>query len=398
MRYERACIPASGAWSSPFCRWQGPLSGMSSLDLAVTVTRRALADREIDPQDLTQLVLGWTVPQPGAFYGAPTVAARIGAPGITGPMVAQACATSVAAVSAAAQGIEAGEDGLILAVLSDRTSNGPHLVYPNPSAQGGTAYSEDWVMENFRRDPWAGESMVQTAEHVAEEGGFDRQAIDEVTLLRHRQYEDALADDRAFQRRYMVPVELPGRRGATEVVDADTGIRPAEADAIARLDPALPGGVVTFAAQTHPADGAAGVLVTSEERARAMGDGDGGVTRLLASGVARVAKGRMPKAPVPAARTALADAGTGARDLDAVCTHNPFAVNDLWLARETGIPVEKANRYGSSLVYGHPQAPTGARAVAELIETLRLRGGGTGLFTGCAAGDTGAALVVRVDD
>jgi acetyl-CoA acetyltransferase len=264
-------------------------------------------------------------------------------------MVAQACATSVAAVSAAAQGVEAGDDGLTLAVLTDRTSNGPHLVYPNPSAQGGTAYSEDWVMENFRRDPWAGESMVQTAEHVAEEGGFDRQAVDEVTLLRHRQYEAALADDRAFQRRYMVPVELPGRRGTTEVVEADTGIRPAEPDAIARLDPALPGGVVTFAAQTHPADGAAGVLVTSEERARAIGNGEGGVTRLLASGVARVAKGRMPKAPVPAARAALADAGIGARDLDAVCTHNPFAVNDLWLARETGIPVEDANRYGSSL-------------------------------------------------
>jgi acetyl-CoA acetyltransferase family protein len=398
MRFERACIPPSGAWSSPFCRWQGPLSGMSSLDLAVAVTRRALADRGIDPQDVTQLVLGWTVPQPGAFYGAPTVAARIGAPGITGPMVAQACATSVAAVSAAAQGIEAGDDGLTLAVLTDRTSNGPHLVYPNPAAQGGTAHSEDWVMENFRRDPWAGESMIQTAEHVAEEGGFDRQAVDEVTLLRHRQYEDALADNRAFQRRYMVPVEVPGRRASTEVVDADTGIRPADAGAIARLEPALDGGVVTFAAQTHPADGAAGVLVTSAERARALGKGEEGVTRLLASGVARTAKGRMPKAPVPAAQAALADAGITAGDLDVVCTHNPFAVNDLWFARETGIPVETANRYGSSLVYGHPQAPTGARALAELIETLRLRGGGTGLFTGCAAGDTGAALVVRVDD
>jgi acetyl-CoA acetyltransferase family protein len=397
MRYEHACIPPGGAWSSPFCRWQGPLSTMTSLDLAVAVTRRALADRGVSPEDLTQLVLGWTVPQPGAFYGAPTVAARIGAPDITGPMVAQACATSVAAVSLAAQGVEAGEDGLTLAVVTDRTSNGPHLVYPAPTAQGGTVQAEDWVMENFRRDPWAGESMVRTAEHVAAEAGFDRRQIDEVTLLRHRQYEDGLRDDRAFQRRYMVPVEVPGRRGATDVVDADTGVRPADADALARLDPAVPGGVVTYAAQTHPADGAAGVLVTTEARARALGR-DGGVTRLLASGVARVEKGRMPKAPVPAARAALADAGLSFADLDAVCTHNPFAVNDLWLARETGIPVERANRFGSSLVYGHPQAPTGARALAELIETLRLRGGGTGLFTGCAAGDTGAALVVRVDD
>jgi acetyl-CoA C-acetyltransferase len=80
-----------------------------------------------------------------------------------------------------------------------------------------------------------------------------------------------------------------------------------------------------------------------------------------------------------------------------VTTHNPFAVNDLWLSRETGLPVERMNPYGCSLVYGHPQAPTGLRALTELIEALAERGGGTGLFTGCAAGDTGAALVVRVE-
>jgi len=79
-----------------------------------------------------------------------------------------------------------------------------------------------------------------------------------------------------------------------------------------------------------------------------------------------------------------------------VTTHNPFAVNDIYFARQSGIPIEAMNAYGSSLVYGHPQAPTGARAIAELIETLRLRGGGIGLFTGCAAGDSGAAIVMRV--
>ncbi len=79
-------------------------------------------------------------------------------------------------------------------------------------------------------------------------------------------------------------------------------------------------------------------------------------------------------------------------------THNPFAVNDLIFARETGYPLERMNAYGSSLIFGHPQAPTGLRSIAELIEELRLRGGGVGLFTGCAAGDTGAALVLRVQD
>ena len=119
---------------------------------------------------------------------------------------------------------------------------------------------------------------------------------------------------------------------------------------------------------------------------------------LLATGAARVGRSRMPEAPVPAARAALETAGLTIEDVDLVTTHNPFAVNDLYFSRETGYPLERMNVRGSSLVFGHPQGPTGMRSIAELVEELRLRGGGTGLFTGCAAGDTGMALVVRVED
>ena len=79
-------------------------------------------------------------------------------------------------------------------------------------------------------------------------------------------------------------------------------------------------------------------------------------------------------------------------------THNPFAVNDIYFSRQTGFPLERMNSYGCSLIFGHPQGPTGLRPVTELIQELRLRGGRTGLFAGCAAGDTGAAAVVRVTD
>ena len=77
-------------------------------------------------------------------------------------------------------------------------------------------------------------------------------------------------------------------------------------------------------------------------------------------------------------------------------THNPFAVNDIYFAREMGVEIDAFNRFGSSLIYGHPQGPTGTRLIIETIEELALRGGGTGLFVGCAAGDTSAAVVVRV--
>jgi len=396
VRFEKAAIPVGFAWSSPFVRWQGALAGMSSLDMAVDVTRRALAERGLAPDQVEKIVLGWTVPQPQIFYGAPTVAARIGADGVSGPMISQACATSAVCVESAALGVEGG-DGLTLVVATDRTSNGPVLLYPQPNGMGGAPRVENWVLDNFARDPWAGEAMVATAENVAREADLAKPELDAVTLLRYQQYQAALARDREFQKRYMVPVAVPVSRRETRMVIEDEGVYDTTAEGLAALKPVTPEGVVSFGTQTHPADGCAGAVVTTVERARELSRG-AGVARILGTGQARVEKAYMPKAPVPAAQAALAGAGIGIEAVDVVTTHNPFAVNDLWVSRQTGYPVERMNPYGCSLVYGHPQGPTGLRLIAELIEALRERGGGTGLFTGCAAGDTGAAVVIRVED
>lgn len=396
MRLEHACVPLGFAWSSPFARWQGPLAEVNSIDLAVDVTGRALRERGLSPEEVTSLVLGWTVPQKEIFYGAPTLAARLGAEGVTGPMISQACATSVACVAAAANH-ESGDGTVTLVVTTDRTSNGPLVTYPSPSGPGGSPQVENWVLDSFARDPWAGAAMYATGENVAAEANITREELDEVTVLRYEQYGRSLENDREFQRTYMVPVEIPRKRKEPTVVDEDFGVFPTTREGLAKLQPVAEGGVVTYGSQTHPADGTAGMVVTGEERARELSR-DGGVVHLLSVGFARVEKARMPKAPVPAARTALEDAGLGIGEVDAIKTHNPFAVNDVYFSRQTGVPVEEMNDYGSSLIFGHPQGPTGARLIAELIEVLRRRGGGTGLFTGCAAGDTGAAIVLRVED
>jgi acetyl-CoA acetyltransferase family protein len=394
--FSTATIPVRLAWSSPFARWQGPLADISALDLGADVTCRALAERGFDPASIDRLVLGITTPQLGGFYGAPTMAARIGAPGVSGPMIAQACATSAACIEAAALHSESSPDTIDLVLTTDRTSNSPLVVYPSSMAAGGEPGREHWFLDNIRRDPWAGKSMMETAERVAQQAGNTREEIDKLTLLRYDQYRTALADDRAFQRRFMVPVEVPGRRGAIEVGE-DVGVHDTTAEGLAKLDPVIPGGVITYGSQTHPADGTAGLVVTGLDKARELADG-GAIARILGSGFARVGRSEMPKAPVPAAHAALAAAGVDMEQVDAVTTHNPFAVNDLWFSRETGFSLERMNAHGSSLVYGHPHAPTGARLVVELIHTLVERGGGVGLFTGCAAGDTGAALVLRVED
>jgi acetyl-CoA acetyltransferase len=106
----------------------------------------------------------------------------------------------------------------------------------------------------------------------------------------------------------------------------------------------------------------------------------------------------MPEAPVPAAQRALVSAGLSFDDLDAVKTHNPFAVNDVYFIKQTGYDSKKMNNYGCTLIWGHPQGPMGVRGIIELIEELVIRGGGIGLFTGCAAGDTGMSVVIEVGD
>jgi acetyl-CoA C-acetyltransferase len=394
MRFDDVCFPLPAAWSSPFARWQGPAANRHSLDLAEDAARRAL-DRTAVEWPIRELVLGMTIPQRESFYGAPTLAARLGLEGVTGPAIAQACATSVACVQAAAAAQQPDPAGARLVVTTDRVSNSPQVIYPAPARMGGAPELEHWTLDNFKRDPWAGLSMVGTAERVARQAGFSREELDELTAIRHRQYEDGLARDRAFQRRYMTTVEV-GTARRPETLEADWGVRLSGADELRALDPVEEGGVVTFGSQTHPADGTAGLVLTSPGTARALGV-DGPLVQVVATGFARVDMAEMPKAPVPAADRALREAGLSLGAVDVVKTHNPFAVNDAWFARETGYDVAAMNPYGSSLVYGHPQGPTGARAIVELGHALAERGGGVGLFTGCAAGDTGGALVVRVD-
>ena len=393
MRFEDVFIPVGAAWSSPFVRWQGPAADVNAVDLAAQVAGDALKRSEADWQ-LSDVVFGITVPQKEAFYGGPTLAARLGLGHTSGPMLAQACATSVACIHWASATQQLDGDGARLVVAADRTSNGPHVVYPSTTAPGASPDSENWVFDSFGRDPATGRGMLSTAEQVAAEGKIEKAELDELAVRRYEQYLDALADDRAFQRPWMVPIVAGSGRKPVEIAE-DWGVRPIELDALEALRPVQEGGVVSFGTQTHPADGCAGMVVATRPAIEQAGY-DGPVARIRATGFARVERGAMPKAPVPAARAALADAGVAIEDLALIKTHNPFAVNDVWLARELGVDADELNPFGCSLVYGHPQAATGARGVVELMHALVRRGGGIGLFTGCAAGDTGAALVLEV--
>ena len=392
----KAYIPYGGDYSTPFARWQGSLANEHSIVLGAATSKRFFESRGWDPQTIEYVVVGSTVYQKQWFYSGPWAAAMMGATGAPGVLVSQACSTSTFSLYQAGMGVETGLFGNSWCLQADRCSNGPHAVWPNVNGPGGQVIAENWVMDNFGKDPWAGGAMIQTAENVSREHGVTREACDAVTLRRQEQYQDALAKDREFQKRYMFPVEVQISRKKTLKIEADEGISPSTREGLASLKPVVPEGVHTFGSQTHPADGNCGISVATRDKAREWSADPAVEIRIVSFGFARTKKAFMAAAVAPSAQMALDNAGIKAADLGAVKTHNPFAANDIVMAKAMGLDVNAMNNFGSSLIFGHPQAPTGARLMIEGIEELAAKGGGYLLFSGCAAGDTAASIVFKV--
>ena len=394
----KAYIPYKGYYSSPFSRWQMSLANENAISLGAQTARRWFLENELDPTELDYLYYGITIAQLHMFYSHVWSAAMLvdNQKPLPALMVNQACTTSTTCIHLAAVNIEAGTYDTGYALLSDRCSNGPHTVWASAMTPGGEVVSENWMMDNFNADPNAGLKMIQTAENVAKEAGITREECDAVAVRRYEQYLDALADDRSFQKRYMFPIEYKISRKKTGLLETDEGITPCTAEGLAKLRPVEPDGVLTFGAQTHPADGNCGFIVTTRDKARAMSKDPEIEIQIVSYGFARVDPGYMAAAPVPAAEMALREAGLTVDDIKAVKTHNPFVVNDINMAKKMGLDVMNMNNYGSSVIYGHPQAPTAGRLIAELLEEMVLLGGGYGLWAGCAAGDTAAAMIFKV--
>ena len=359
---------------------------------------KALAARGIDPTLFTEVLLGTTVPSKSSFFGAPWYATLIGAPGIGGPMVAQACATSARVLAMAAADVEAG-DSAVLGAVCDRTSNGPVVYYPNPSGPGGMGESEQWVWDNFNNDPTNGSGGIEMAERIAAEASIDKRQQDEIAVMRYEQYVAGDSGGAEFRKRYMIsPVEVMSANGKRVVaaVSDDEGVTARTMDQLEAMRPVFPNGTVSGGTQTYAADGSCGMVVCNAEVAAQFGDGP--ITKIVAFGQARARTGYLGESTVVSASAALDAAHLTTSDLAVVKTHNPFAVHDGYFSQQLGVPLEAFNNHGSSLVYGHPNGATGMRMVMEMIEELVDVGGGYGMFSGCAAGDTGGAVIVKVGD
>ncbi|MCP4664825.1 MAG: thiolase family protein, partial [Deltaproteobacteria bacterium] len=268
----KAFIPYKGYYASPFCRWQGALATENAISLGAKTARKWMLQSEFDPTMLDYMYYGISIAQLHMFYSHTWAAGMLvdNQKELPALMVNQACTTSTTCIHLCAINIEGGTYETAFALMSDRASNGPHTIWPNPNGPGAEVISENWMMDNFNRDPNAGFKMIQTAENVAKDIGTTKEECDEVTLRRYEQYNDALANDREFQKRYMFPVEVAVSRKKTIMVEEDEGVTPTTAEGLAKLKPVEPGGVISFGAQTHPADGNCGFIVTTRDKAKAL--------------------------------------------------------------------------------------------------------------------------------
>jgi acetyl-CoA C-acetyltransferase len=237
------------------------------------------------------------------------------------------------------------------------------------------------------------EGMGETAENVAERYGITRERQDSFALESHQRAVRAV-DEGHFDDE-IVPLAVPQPKGDPVTVHADEGPRAdTSLEKLARLRPVFrQGGTVTAGNSSPLNDGAACVVLASEERANQLGKEP--LARIVSVGVAGVDPAYMGIGPIPATRQALARAGLEIDDIDLVELNEAFAAQVLACTDELGIAHEKLNVNGGAIALGHPLGASGARILTTLVWELRRRGGRYGLATMCIGVGQGCATIVE---
>jgi acetyl-CoA C-acetyltransferase len=387
---------------SPIGRaFKGSLRGVRGDDLGAAIVRAALDQvPELDPADVDDLLLGCGQPAGEQGYGlARVIAVLLGFDHLPGTTVQRYCASSLQSTRMALHAIKAGEGDVFISAgvevvshyAQGKSDGMPDTRNPlfGPAATRAAARSGPWT------DPReAGElpdvylAMGETAENVASLRGVSRRAQDEFAVLSQNRAEASIAS--GFFKREITPVTADG-----VVVDTDDCPRPGVTyDGLSGLKPAFrPDGTVTAGNCCPLNDGAAALVIMSDQRAQDLGITP--LARIVSTAVSALSPEIMGLTPVEASRRALAGAGMTIGDVDLMEINEAFAAQVLPSCDELGIDLERVNVHGGAIALGHPFGMTGARITTTLLNGLRWDDKQIGLETMCAAGGQGMAMVLE---
>ena len=389
------------ALRTPIGRYAGVLSPVRPDDLTARTLQAAVERNGLDPASVDEVYMGCTNQAGEDNRNVARVASLLAGLPVEVPAVTvnRLCASGLEAVVQGARQIRLGEADLVLAGGVESMSRAP-LVMLKPERgfpRGGGQLVDTtigWRFPNPRLTELYGtESMGETAENVAERYGVAREDQDAFALESHRRAVAAAEAGRFDDE--IVTVAVPHPKGDPVTIHADEGPRPdTSLERLAKLKPVFrDGGTVTAGNASQINDGAACVVLASEERARELGREP--LARIVSSASAGVEPSHMGIGPIPSTRKALERAGLEPKDIDLVELNEAFASQVLASMRELGFDHDCLNVNGGAIALGHPLGASGARLIGTLAHELRRRGGRYGVATMCIGVGQGMAAVIE---
>ena len=379
---------------TPMAEYNGLFADMTATDLAVLASQEALRRARFEPGEIGHVLVGNVLQTSSdAIYLSRHVGLRAGVPQeVPAVTVNRLCGSGFEALVQAKHRILLGEADVVLAGGTENMSQAPFVVRgARTGLRLGQGKLEDSLMSGLF-DTVPGLAMAQTSDNVARRHGITREEQDACALESQTKAADAWASGRLAEE--VVAVEAKKGRKSVTVSKDDHMTPDTTLEGLAKLSPAFgKDGMVTGGNASGIVDGAAMMVVTTEERARAKGIVPLG--RLVAEAVTGCDPAFMGLGPVAASRAALARAGKSLADMDLVEINEAFAGQILGVIKELGVDRARLNVNGGAIALGHPLGASGARLTLTLLKELRRRGKRWGLASACIGGGHGIAVVVE---
>ena len=390
-------VVIAGACRTAIGKMGGVLSTVPAVDMGSIVIKEALKRAGVPADQVDHVYMGCVIQaglgQNVARQASLNAGLPIETPAVTVNVV---CGSGLNCVNMAAQMIQAGDADIVVAGGMESMSMAPFAL---PKARFGYRMNNgtlvDTMVNDALTDAFNHYHMMITAENVAEQWGLTREELDEFAAA--SQQKAVAAQESGRFKDEIVPVEVKQRK-KTVIVDTDEGPRPgttAESLAGLRCCSGKEGGMVTAGNASGINDGAAAVVVMSEEKAKELG-----VTP-MATWVAGALGGVDPSitgvGPVASTKKVLAKTGMSIDDFDLIEANEAFAAQSLAVGRELGINPEKLNVNGGAIALGHPVGASGCRILVTLLHEMQKRDAKKGLATLCIGGGMGCSTIVERD-
>ena len=390
-------VVLAGACRTAIGTMGGSLSTTPAAELGAIVIKEALQRAGVAPEAVDQVYMGCVIQAGRGQNGARQASIKAGLP-IEVPAVTMnvVCGSGLNCVNQAAQMIMAGDADIVVAGGMENMSLAPYAV---PQARFGYRMNNgtlvDCMIKDALWDAFNDYHMITTADNICREWGLTREELDEFALKSQLKAEEAQKNG-AFENE-IVPVMVKKKKEMIEF-KVDEGPRHGSTiEGLAKLRTINPDGFVTAGNASGINDGAAAVVVMSEEKAKELG------VKPMATFVAGALAGVRPEVmgigPVAATRKVMAKTGMKIEDFDIIEANEAFAAQSVAVGKDLGIDVDKQlNPNGGAIALGHPVGASGCRILVTLLHEMQARGAKTGLATLCIGGGMGCSTVVKIED